>query len=139
MYKLPIILKWITLWYPSYIITTLFLLIEFPITQKLTASWYFNNSFCNKPFLSLKMWKITTSLQVTCWNRQNAKSHIFFKNMLRLFLKSATYMRMDVNRDQEIYQKVLIKNSNQRLKMSEKRYNKRSVNNQKAQKPKNLY
>ena len=59
--------------------------------------------------------------------------------MLRLFLKSATYMRMDVNRDQEIYQKVSIKNSNQRLKMSEKRYNKRSVNNQKAQKPKNLY
>ena len=33
--------------------------------------------------------------------------------MLRLFLKSAPNMRMDLNQDQEIYQKITNKNLNQ--------------------------
>ena len=74
-----LILEWITLWYSFYTITTLFLLIGFPTNTKIAKSCFF----------SLKMWKITTLLQVTFWNIQNPS----LKNdMLRPFLKSAPYI-----------------------------------------------
>ena len=68
--------------------------------KKLAASWCFNNSFsdkrifssCAKSYLlNLKMWKIIIPA--------------LKKDMFRPFLKTAPYMRMDLNRDQEIYQK----------------------------------
>ena len=54
--------------------------------------------------------------------------------MLRLFLKSSPYMRMNLNRDQEIYQKISNQNLNQWLEIFKTSYTKRSVNNQKVQK-----
>ena len=54
--------------------------------------------------------------------------------MLRPFLKSGTYMRMNQNRDQDIYKKISNQNLNQWLKISKTSYTKRSVNNQMVQK-----
>ena len=78
----------------------------------------FNDSFSDKPifssytkryFFSLKMWKKNTPLQVSRWNIQNPALK---KRHARPFLKTATYMRMDLNRDQEIYQKISNQNLN---------------------------
>ena len=63
---------------------------------------------------------------MTHWNIQNAALKT---DMLYPFLKSAPCMKMDLYRDQEIYQ-----NLKQWLKISKTSYTKKSVNNQKVQK-----
>ena len=74
-------------------ITTLFLLIAFPTHKKIGSFMVFGNfcsdkhifsSYAKSCFLSLKMWKSTTPLQVTSWNIQNAALK---KDMLHPFLK----------------------------------------------------
>ena len=55
-------------------------------------------------FFSLKMQKITNPLQVTRWNIQNPALKKGTEKCCILFRKSAPYIRMDLNREQEIYQ-----------------------------------
>ena len=81
------------LWYPFQTIRTLLLLIGFPTnTKKFAASWYFTNFCLDKHvfssnekscFFSLKMRKITTPLQVTCWNIQNPAAKFLRKRKLQ--------------------------------------------------------
>ena len=87
-----------------------------------------------KILFQLKMWKITTPPQVTCWNIQNPE----LKNMICPFLKTAPCMRilksLGLSRNQELYKKVLNHNLNRWLKICKRRYTKGSVNNQNVQK-----